>query len=152
MGARCKEVRKVELRSEWDVVFKNNDIHNKEVTMEGTGVLDTPVFRFFENIERVDLEISCRMPWQRTGKLPNYDKVSEEAKEMCYEYAQKVVQLMVANFKHYELNAPSISTHEHIKFDEAWVEPWYESAEFKTRYAEDKRKRAAERVANISKD
>jgi hypothetical protein len=49
-----------------------------------------------------------------------------------------------------ELNTELIVKHLHIWFDKTWVEPWYESAEFQRKDAEDKRKRAAERAAKAS--
>ena len=59
---------------------------------------------------------------------------------------------MAKNFRERELNTPLIAKGLHIWFDEAWVEPWYESAEFKRRDAEDKRKLAEERAAKASKE
>ena len=148
IGSRCKEVRKVELRSEWEVAFKNNDIQSKDLSISGTGVLDTPALRLMENIERVDVDFALRMPWQRTGRLPDdYDKVSPDAQKMCFEYGKLMVKAIGDRFRCYELNSPLIEKRQHIWFDKAWVEPWYESAEFKRRDAEWKRERAAQRAA-----
>jgi len=148
IGSRCKEVRKVELRSGWEVAFENNDINSKDLSISGTGVLDTPALRLMENIERVDLDFALRMPWQRTGRLPDdYDKVSLDAQKMCFEYGKLMVKAAGDKFRRYELNSPLIEKHQHIWFDKAWVEPWYESAESKRRDAEWKRERAAQRAA-----
>jgi hypothetical protein len=120
--------------------------------------LDTTALRVFKDIERVDLDITLRMPWQRTGKVPDYDKVSDDVKAMCYEYGLRMAEAKVNDFTRHELNSSLIDTRRYIKFDEAWVEPWYESAQFKERDAKHMRelaeKRAAERAAkvNIVKD
>ncbi|GAB7333720.1 hypothetical protein MBLNU13_g05257t1 [Cladosporium sp. NU13] len=155
IGSRRKEVRKVELRSEWEVAFENNDIHSKDLSISGTGVLDTRVIRVLRNIERVDVDLALRMPWQRTGKLPgDYDKVLLDAQRMCFEYGKEIVKAVADRFRLYELNTPLIEKHQHVWFDKSWVEPWYESIEFKRRDAEWKfecaAKRAAEREARES--
>lgn len=152
---RRSEVRSVELRSGWKVVLKNNNIHNvnsKNLNMKGTGVLYTTALRVLRNIESVDQDIALRMPWQRTGKLPDYDQVSPDARKMCFEHGKKMVKFMAKDFRERELNTPLIAKGLHIWSDEAWVEPWYDSAEFKRRDAEDKRKLAAERAAKASKE
>ena len=151
IGSRRKEVRKVELRSEWEVAFENNDIHSKDLAITGTGVLDTPALRVLENIERVDLDIALRMPWQRTGKLPDdYDKISLDAQKMCFEYGKRMVKAAADKFRRYELNTPLIEKHQHIWFDKAWEEKHYESASLKKNFAEYKRKLAEERAAEAS--
>lgn len=151
IGSRCKEVRKVELRSEWEVAFENNDIHSKDLSISGTGVLDTPALRLMENIERVDLDFALRMPWQRTGKLPyDYDKVSPDAQKMCFDYGKLMVKAVGDRFRRYESNSHLIEKHQHIWFDKAWEEKHYESAWLKKRFAEDKRKLAEERAAKSS--
>jgi hypothetical protein len=143
IGSRIKEVRKVELRSEWEVVFNKNDIHSKDITMEGAGVLHTTALRVFKNIEKVDLDITVRMPWQRTGNVPNHKDISTEAREMCSEFGRRMAESMANDFQNHELNSLLIDMCKYIKFDEAWIEPWYESAEFKRRDAEYMRKLAA---------
>lgn len=144
IGSRCKEARKVELRSEWEVAFENNDIHSEDLSISGTGILYTPALRLMENIERVRLDFALRMPWQRTGKLPDdYNKVSPNARKMCFEYGKLIVKAAGDKFRRYELNSQLIEKHQHIWFDKTWVEPWYESAELKRRDAEWKRERAA---------
>ena len=149
IGSRRKEVRKVKLRSEWEVAFEYNDIHSKELSTSGAGVLDTRVIRVLRNIERVDLDLALRMPWQRTGKLPDdYDKVSLDVQRMCFEYGKDIVKAVADRFRLYELNDPLIDKHRHIWFDKAWVEPWYESAEFKRRDADWKRECAEKRAAD----
>jgi len=147
IGSRRKEVRKLELRSELEVVFQNNDIHTKDISFESTGFLHTTALRVFGYIKQVDHDIALRMPWQRTGKLPDYDKVSPDAQKMCSDFGTKMAKDMADGFKEYELNSPRITMNQNVWLDEAWVEPWYESAECKRRVAEDKRKLAAERAA-----
>lgn len=151
IGSRRKEVRKVELRSEWEVAFENNDIHSKDLAITGTGVLDTPALRVLGNIERVDLDIALRMPWQRTGKLPDdHDKVSLDAQKMCFEYGKRMVKAAADKFRRYELNTPLIEKHQHIWFDKAWQEKHYESVWLKNNFAEYKRKLAEGRAAEAS--
>jgi len=120
-------------------------------------MFSTPfALRVFKDIERVDLDITVRMPWQRTGKVPDYDKVSDDVKAMCYEFGLRMAEAKVNDFKRHELNSSSIDTRRRIKFDEAWVEPWYESAQFKESDAKYMRelaeKRAAERAVQISSE
>jgi hypothetical protein len=139
IGGRRNEVSSVELRSEWEVFFKKNNIHianSKGLNMTGKGVLYTTALRMLRDIESVDVDIALRMPWQRTGKLPGYDQVSARTRKMCFEHGKKMVKFMAKNFRELELNTPLIAKGLHVWFDEAWVEPWYESAEFKRRDAE----------------
>jgi hypothetical protein len=151
IGSRRNEVRKVELRSEWEVVFKNNDIHSKYLGMTADkAVLSTTELRVLRNIARVNIDIALRMPWQRTGKLPDYDKVSLDAQKMCFKFGKLLARDMAFKFMIHELNTPLIAKHLHIWFDKTWQEPWYESAEFKRRDVEDKRKLATERAAKAS--
>lgn len=151
IGSRQNEVRKVELRSEWDLVFMNNDIHSEYLRMDaGKGVLHTTELRVFGNIERVNIDIALRMPWQRTGKLPDYDKVSLDAQKRCFKLGKQIAWDKALKFMIRELNTELIAKHLHIWFDKTWEEDWYESAEFKRRDAEYKRERAALRAAKIS--
>ncbi|KAM0706137.1 hypothetical protein Q7P35_006686 [Cladosporium inversicolor] len=153
IGSRRNEVRKVDLRSEWEVLFKHNDIHSKYLGMTAGkgGILYTPEPRVFTYIEQIHVDIALRMPWQRTGKLPDYDKVSVDAQKMCVKFGKWMAKGMNANFRRLELNnTPLIAKHLHVWFDRAWEEPWYESAEFKRRHAEDKLKLAAERAAQAA--
>ena len=151
IGSRQNEVRKVELRSEWDLVFMNNDIHSEYLRMDaGKGVLHTTELRVFGNIERVNIDIALRMPWQRTGKLPDYDKVSLDAQKRCFKLGKQIAWDKALKFMIRELNTELIAKHLHIWFDKTWEEDRYESAEFKRRDAEYKRERAALRAAKIS--
>jgi hypothetical protein len=151
IGSRRNEVRNVELRSEWDLVFQNNDINSEYLRMDaGKGVLQTTELRAFSNIERVNIDIALRMPWQRTGKLPDYDKVSLDAQKSCFKLGKQIARDKALKFMIRELNTELIVKHLHIWFDKTWVEPWYESAEFQRKDAEDKRKRAAERAVKAS--
>lgn len=150
IGSRRNKVKKVELRSEWEVLFNHNNIHSKRLKMTGNGVLYTTGLRVFTNIERVNIDIGLRMPWQRTGKLPDYDKVSVNAQNTCYNFGKWMIRDMADRFRRYELDIPFIAKHLHVRFDTAWEEPWYESAEFKRKHAENKRKLAAERAAKAS--
>lgn len=135
IGSRHRYVKKVEVKSSWEVFFKGNDVRSNDLSMKGTGILDTEELRAFDDIESVDVAISCTMPWQRST-FPDCDKISLEAKEMCYEYAWKAIEAMVLTLRYYELNSSSIGTHQRILFDEEWTEPYYESAEWKQKEAE----------------
>lgn len=104
-----------------------------------------------ENIERVDLDSALRMPWQRTGKLPDdYDKVSPDAQKMCFEYSKLMVKAAGNKFRRYELYSPLIEKRQHIWFDKAWEEKYYESAWLRNKFAEDRCKLAEERAAKAS--
>lgn len=135
LGSRCKFVKSVELKSQWEVFFKpTNAVQNDNNTVNlehdaldirGTGLLYTKSLRALEALEVVNLTFSASIPLEHTTP-PVYSNPFIEVRLICWDYARQKIDSMVKNFRIAELNAPFIEIRPEVFLDGGdWMEPYY---------------------------
>jgi hypothetical protein len=131
-GAQRRLVKTIELRSSWEI-WVNHDIplsintflvEVKELP-ETQNVLSTPHLRRFAKLERVHLDLSFIMPWQRRDRedVRTEQQIPQTIKDDYCGAMHAAFNDLIEDFVQKDLNNPTIKVTSRIRYLGDWEEP-----------------------------